>query len=190
MDQGSGRASLRIGWLMDTARPRLDQCIGEHIRFGPQFFHITDADEDVVPYAALRHLPPARRALLTFHSPTYFARAGRWYPMPDPTLLYNGLSRRWNTYAPTDLNVTDTERDLLLGTVSIAFVDIQSGTRELAPDKGTRVTFTGQIEYVLTGTHWADAAPLFTTTTVYAGLAGVGAQTTHGLGAVETELAG
>ncbi|MFF6815164.1 CRISPR system precrRNA processing endoribonuclease RAMP protein Cas6 [Streptomyces sp. NPDC012403] len=188
-DLGNGRASLHIGWLIDTTRPRLDQRIGERIRFGPQSFRITGAHEDLVPYAALRHLPPARRALLTFCSPTYFARAGRWYPMPDPTLLYNGLARRWNTYAPTGLNVPDTTLDLLLNTVSIAFVDIRSGTLRLAPDRGKRVTFTGQAEYVLTNPYQADAAPLFTTLSIYANLAGVGAQTTHGLGAVEAELA-
>lgn len=189
MDLGHGRALLRIGWLTDTDRPRLDRRIGDRLRFGSQFFHLVDAREDLVPYPALRHLPPARRALIAFRSPTYFARAGRWYPLPDPTLLYNGLIRRWNTYAPAPTHFTESEQKLLLDTVSIASIDIQSGTHRLAPDRSPRITFTGHVEYTLTGTHRTEAAPLFTALTVYADLAGVGAQTTHGLGTVETELA-
>lgn len=185
---GQDRAELRIGWLTDTHRLDLTHTVGTRVRFGAQFFRVLDTRETRVPYQALRHLPPVRRALLTFQTPTYFARAGRWYPLPDPTLLYEGLVRRWNTYAPADSRIEEPDQKRLLNIVALTDVDITSEKIHLGANGATRVGFRGQAEFTLTGTQTHAAQRCFTALSAYAELAGVGAQTTHGLGTVETQL--
>lgn len=183
-------AGLRIGWLDDTARLRLDQCFDERVRFGSQFFHVEKAEEEYVPYQALVHLPSASRALMTFLTATYFARAGRWYPLPDPDLLFMSLVRRWNTYAPEGCRLGKTKQKLLFDILAIADVEVSSQRVEFGVKGAVRVAFTGRAEFVLTDRRIADvgAAWWFATLSAYADLPGVGAQTTHGLGAVDVEL--
>lgn len=185
-----GTATLRIGWLQDTPRPDLSLLIGQQVRLGAQFFTVTDdAAEEFTPYGALRELQPARRAVFGFCSVTYFSRSGRWYPLPDPVLLYGGLTRRWNLFAPPYAQVSEADEKALLSAVALSAYDTASQVADLGA--GRRIGFTGNAVYTLTGDH-ADhtTASLFSALTLFAAASGVGAQTTHGLGAVEAELAG
>lgn len=185
---GYGRAELRISWLSDTHRLDLSDRTAEPVRFGAQLFRVLGARETRTSYADLRRLPQARRARMTFHTPTYFARAGRWYPLPDPTLLYGGLIRRWNTYAPPKSRVEESDQKLLVDALTVAEVDITSEDVRLGANGAVRVGFRGKAAFMLTGSRHDCMRQWFTTLSMYADLVGVGAQTTHGLGVTEVQL--
>jgi CRISPR-associated endoribonuclease Cas6 len=186
-----GRATtavLHLGWLPDTPRPDLTRLTGTRIRLGAQFFTVASAHEDLMPYAALVRVPPAERAVLDFRSVTYFSRNGRWHPLPDPVLLYGGLIRRWNLFAPPQARLTDVEEKELLGAVALSAHDISSSP--VSPDSGARIGFTGTAVFRLLDQHGPGPRTwqLFTALSLFAMVAGVGAQTTHGLGTVEVTL--
>jgi CRISPR-associated endoribonuclease Cas6 len=177
-------AELRLGWLDDEAVPPLEKLTGDRVRLGAQFFTVRNVQGGGIPYTALRAHPPARRATFEFRSATYFARRGRWLPLPDPVLVYAGLARRWDAFAPEPLD-PDLVRDLL-NTVALTAHDIRTAPVDLGPS--IRIGFTGHAAFTLdqTATNTATRG-LFAALTRYADVAGTGAQTTHGLGWTNTE---
>ncbi|MFF7976832.1 CRISPR system precrRNA processing endoribonuclease RAMP protein Cas6 [Streptomyces sp. NPDC007905] len=183
-DPRRGIAELCIGWLDDRTHPPLDVLVGHRIRLGSQFFTVVHADPEPAPYEALLSAPAARRAELTFLSPTLFTRSGRWIPLPDPELVYQSLLRRWNQYAPAPIAETVVKE--LLDAVVLTAHDILS--QPVALPRGNRVGFTGQAALALLGGTSPEAAAAFSALTRFAAVAGVGAQTTHGLGYVRTAL--
>jgi CRISPR-associated endoribonuclease Cas6 len=179
-------ALLRLGWLPDTPRPDFTRLTRARVRLGAQFFTVASAEEEFTPYTGLLSLPPVERAVIRFRSATYFSRSGRWYPLPDPVLLYGGLIRRWNLFAPEHARITETEEKELLGAVALSAHEIASKPVELGA--GNRIGFTGTAIFRLLG-HYAMSSPQqFAGLTLFATASGIGAQTTHGLGAVEVEL--
>lgn len=187
-DEGDGDppslAALHLGWLDDHTVPAMEKLTGTRVRLGAQFFTVRHVHATAVPYAALREHPPARRAVFDFHSATYFSRRGRWLPLPDPVLLYTSLIRRWQHFAPAHLTLNTERTSALLDTVALAAHEIRSVPVDLEP--GLRIGFTGHAAITL-GTAAADAATpdiarTFAALSRYAQIAGVGAQTTHGLG--------
>lgn len=189
---GTATALLRLGWLPDPRpddpRPDLTRLTGTRLRLGAQFFTVAAAHEELMPYAAVVRVPPAERAVLHFRSVTYFSRNGRWHPLPDPVLLYGGLIRRWNLFAPEGARITDVEEKELLGAVILSAHDISSSP--VSPDSGTRIGFTGTAAFRLLDQHGPSprTRQRFTALSLFATIAGVGAQTTHGLGSVEVTL--
>lgn len=180
-------AVVQLGWLPDIPRPDLTPLHGTRLRLGCQFFTVVSAWEEAVPYAALAAAPPAERAVMHFRSVTYFSRAGRAHPLPDPGLLYGSLIRRWNHYAPDQARITDVEEKELLSTVVLSAHDISSSPVDLGA--GTRIGFTGTAAFRLHGQHAGTAQQQqFTALSLFATIAGAGAQTTHGLGTVDLTL--
>ncbi|MGW2410134.1 CRISPR system precrRNA processing endoribonuclease RAMP protein Cas6 [Streptomyces sp. NPDC001739] len=179
-----GCATLALSWLDDHTTPPLDTLRGEHIRLGSQFFTIESVNGSSAPYAALQALPTTRRATLNFLSVTYFTRSGRWIPLPDPELLYSGLARRWNTFAPHPL--PDPLITALRNTVRLTTHELRSAPADLGP--ASRTGFTGHSTFTLPHTAPDDLASAFTALSAYAEAAGIGAQTTHGLGWTTTTL--
>ncbi|SFC97279.1 CRISPR system precrRNA processing endoribonuclease RAMP protein Cas6 [Streptomyces aidingensis] len=182
-----GTALLRLGWLPDRPRPDLTLLLGQELRLGAQFFTVRDADEEHTPYELLRHAPPAERAILRFRSVTYFSRRGHWYPLPDPGLVYGGLIRRWNLHAPPQALITEEDGKRFLPLLALSAHDIASAPVDLGPSAG-RIGFTGTAAFRLVGPATGTDRRLLSALTLYATAAGIGAQTTHGLGTVETEL--
>lgn len=181
-----GTAVLRLGWLPDDPRPDLDLLTGHTARLGSQFFTVTDATEEFTPYPLLCQTAPARRAVLRFLSATYFSRSGRWYPLPDPTLLYGGLARRWNLFAPPYAHLDEPQEKELLTSLVLSAHDIASRPVDLGA--GSRIGFTGHAAFTLLGEPPPPLAQLFTALSLFATAAGIGAQTTHGLGTVDVTL--
>ncbi|MGW2320088.1 CRISPR system precrRNA processing endoribonuclease RAMP protein Cas6 [Streptomyces sp. NPDC001680] len=179
-------ALLRLGWLPDTPRPDFTRLTGARVRLGAQFFTIASAEEEFTSYAGLLSIPPADRAVMRFRSATYFSRSGRWYPLPDPVLLYAGLIRRWNLFAPERARITETEEKELLGAVALSAHDITSQPVDLGA--GNRIGFTGTAAFRLLGQNAMNSPQHFAALTMFATASGIGAQTTHGLGTVEVEL--
>ncbi|WP_407286466.1 CRISPR system precrRNA processing endoribonuclease RAMP protein Cas6 [Streptomyces sp. BP-8] len=179
-----GYATLALNWLDDHTTPPLDTLRGEHIRLGSQFFTVEDVQGSSAPYAALQALPATRRVTLNFLSVTYFTRSGRWIPLPDPELLYTGLARRWNTFAPQTF--PDPLTTSLRETVRLTAHELHSAPADLGP--ASRTGFTGQATFTLPHSAPDDLASAFTALSAYAEAAGIGAQTTHGLGWTTTTL--
>ena len=114
----------------------------------------------------------------------YFSRNGRDHPIPDPVLIVGSLTRRWNSWAPTALSVPDELRERLCAAVLLA--DMQGGT-VTAPVTADRdqVGFTGTARLGLLRRSDPDVGVAFGALMRFAELAGVGAQVTHGFGAVD-----
>jgi CRISPR-associated endoribonuclease Cas6 len=160
--------------------------IGRQVRLGAQFFAVTFAEEEFTPYPALLQVPPAQRALMHFRSATYFSRNGRWHPLPDPVLLYGGLIRRWNLFAPEYAKIGADEERELLAAVALSAHDVASTPVDLGT--ATRIGFTGTAEFRLVGQHTKTTPQRFASLSLFATASGVGAQTTHGLGAMDVQL--
>ncbi|WP_369360196.1 CRISPR system precrRNA processing endoribonuclease RAMP protein Cas6 [Streptomyces sp. cg2] len=179
-----GHATLALSWLSDKATPPLDKLWGSQVRLGAQSFTVEDVQTASAPYAALHALPATRRITLNFLSVTYFTRSGRWIPLPDPELLYAGLARRWNAFAPQSL--PDPLIAALLTTVRLTAHELRSAPAHLGA--ASRTGFTGHATFTLPHTAPDDVASAFTSLSAFAEAAGIGAQTTHGLGWTTTTL--
>lgn len=175
-------AELNLSWLDDREVPAVEKLRGTRVRLGAQFFTVQHVHTTAVPYTAPRDHPPASRAIFDFHSATYFSRRGRWLPLPDPVLLYSGLIRRWGHFAPEPMAVDPDESSALLDAIALAAHEIRSTPVDLDP--GLRIGFTGHATITLNaaGTATPDTARTFAALSRFAQIAGVGAQTTHGLG--------
>lgn len=177
-------ATFTLGWLDDRTIPPLEKLVGEPVRLGSQHFTVQDVRGEGAPYAALLSLPTARRAAMDFLSVTYFSRNGRWIPLPDPELVYGSLARRWNAFA--DHPVPDGVLADLLAGVAVSSHDVASAPVEIGP--GHRIGFRGHASFTLPRPNSAAVASAFTALSSFAELAGVGAQTTHGLGWTRVNL--
>ncbi|MFF3409368.1 CRISPR system precrRNA processing endoribonuclease RAMP protein Cas6 [Streptomyces sp. NPDC002742] len=175
---------LRIGWLDDGNPLDLTHLPGQRIRLGHNILTTTDIRREHTPYASLLSHPPAARARFTFHSATYFKSSGKWIPVPDPQLLFPGLLRRWNTYAPVPISHEQT--DGLLPSIAIAEHDIR--TVPVAFPHSHRTGFIGTATFTLTGSAPITATRVFPALCHLAATAGTGAQTTHGLGHTQVHL--
>ncbi|KUJ38383.1 hypothetical protein ADL25_24490 [Streptomyces sp. NRRL F-5122] len=173
-----GRALLTLGWLNDGTVPRLEEWVGEQVRLGGQFFTVEDVGAEGASYPALLALPPAERVTMDFLSVTHFTRKGRWIPLPDAELVYTSLGRRWNAYAETPFpNPLITE---LRETVLLTAHDVKSAPVDIR--QGHRTGFLGHATFAVPRTACREVALAFTALSRFAELAGIGAQTTHGLG--------
>ncbi|MER5182584.1 CRISPR system precrRNA processing endoribonuclease RAMP protein Cas6 [Streptomyces sp. NPDC002896] len=182
----TGRAILRLGWLQDSPRPDLVALTGLRVRLGAQFFTVAGAEEEFTPYPVLCQVPGARRVVMRFVSATYFSRNGRWHPLPDPALLYGGLIRRWNLFAPPYAQIDEAQEKALLSSVALSAHDIASCPISLGA--GYRIGFTGDAAFALVGSYAEAVAGLFAGLSLFAAVSGVGAQTTHGLGCLNVGL--
>ncbi len=182
--QAPGHATLTLSWLDDRTTPPLHTLKGQQVRLGAQHFTVDAVHHAHAPYTALTALPATHRATLTFLSVTYFTRKDRWIPLPDPELLYAGLARRWNTYAPHPL--PDPHITTLLNTVRLTTHELRTSPAHLGP--APRTGFTGHATFTLPTTTPTPIATAFTALSAYAEAAGTGAQTTHGLGWTTTTL--
>ncbi|WP_239382494.1 MULTISPECIES: CRISPR system precrRNA processing endoribonuclease RAMP protein Cas6 [unclassified Frankia] len=172
----------RLGWLghgdlPPTWPPRT-------VRFGPYEQPVMGFDADLWPFARLASVGPARRVRLRMLTPTFFSRNGRDLPLPEPVLIVRSLLARWNAHAPDTLTIDDSAARELVGSV---FLDAVSGASEQVPvtEQIRQVGFVGEAELRLLKTASAAAAEVFGALMRFAAIAGVGAQTTHGFGAVD-----
>ena len=175
----AGVARWRLGWLVDRA-PRLSPAT---VHFGPQPCPVLRCDIRNLPFAELAAGPPAWSAELDVISPLYFSRNGRDHPLPDPVLILRSTCDRWNAFAPAQLAVPDEVARELLATVRLASMD---GRTVSTPVTATmhQTGFVGSIRLALGRDAGRDVAGAFAALMRFADIAGIGAQTTHGFGAV------
>ncbi|MFC4627994.1 CRISPR system precrRNA processing endoribonuclease RAMP protein Cas6 [Promicromonospora alba] len=123
---------------------------------------------------------------MTFRSVTYFSRGDRQIPLPDPELVFTSLARRWNTFSPDGASFRSVTIEALLASILLSEPRIESG--QVDQGRAIRVGFLGKARFGLARAAGQDLERVFATLAVFADTAGIGAQTTHGLGWVSVEL--
>jgi CRISPR-associated endoribonuclease Cas6 len=189
-------AKWRLHWLPDHLAPpdgRLAR--GTRLRLGARYFRLRRVQVSAMSYPDLRSAASpttgaaagAASADVYFRSPTCFSRSDRFYPLPDPVLLFDTLASRWQLWNadPAAAIPADTLKQLLHA-VSIVAHDVRTTRISIGP--GSRPGFLGWARYILTQQVDAPVRQLFTTLARFAEYSGVGSATTHGLGAVSVEL--
>lgn len=179
IEAGTGRTQWRVGWLATAEPPR----IPEIVALGPARCAVRPAPPQLVSFAELLAGPPVRRAELHFLSPTFFARKGRDLPLPDPVLIMRSLASRWDAYAPSELTLPAKELSALLDNVYLDEVAIESHRAQVSQTMW-QTGFVGAARLALNRAGDGVTAQMFTALARFAEFAGVGAQTTHGFGAV------
>ncbi|HSV64358.1 MAG TPA: CRISPR system precrRNA processing endoribonuclease RAMP protein Cas6 [Mycobacteriales bacterium] len=178
-------AAWRLGWLADEP---VELDVNE-VAFGPLVCPVLRCDVEQILYAELAAGPPAWTADVDVISPLYFSRNGRDHPLPDPVLMLRSAVERWNAFAPAALQVADDIAQALLGGVWLASM---SGATATTPVTATmhQTGFVGQARLAL-GRHAPPQVPeAFAALMRFADIAGLGAQTTHGFGAVRLAALG
>lgn len=178
---GPDGAAWRLGWLPDGV-PALGA--GDSVMFGAAVFPVLHRTVDLTSFARLASGGPVRSADLRLLSPTFFSRNGRDHPLPDPVLLVESAVRRWNVHAPPDAHIPEDLRRALRAAVYLA--DMVGETRRGRVSRTMeQLGFVGTVRLALTRSAGETVRCLFGALMRFVDVAGVGAQTTHGFGAVE-----
>jgi CRISPR-associated endoribonuclease Cas6 len=147
------------------------------------------AFDDYQSLAARHLLPsgavPASRWTFVLASPTAFRSQGQTQPLPLPGLLFGSLVKRWNAFAPVALPEEGVKR-YAEEMVVISRFSLRSAPgwdRGQDERRGLRIGSIGKIAYVALNRdrYWLSALGLLAEFALYAG---VGAQTTMGMGQV------
>ena len=131
--------------------------------------------------AAPRLLPgkrPDPRAALRFYAPTAFQSSGRIVPLPLPDLVYGGLVDKWNTFA--DVAVSEEMRRFAAECVVVSRYRLE--THAIRGRGGSlQIGFMGRCQFTALNhdRYWVGIMQMLTD---YAFYAGVGYQTTMGMG--------
>jgi CRISPR-associated endoribonuclease Cas6 len=190
VEQDDGRARWSLHWLRDDCAAPTDRLgVGSRVRLGGRGFTLRSVSPAMTGYAALADRV-ASRADMWFQSPTYFSRNGRFYPLPDPVLVFRGLAARWNA-RQADVSTSLPEELLRQLTSVVAISAYQLQTTRVAVGAGERgaerPAFTGWARFAVPRGAEEAARRAFAALVGFAEFAGVGAMTTHGLGAVSAE---
>ena len=147
-------------------------------------------DPDVHPWAgqatyealAARRLRPGnapeRHTTLRFVSPTAFRSGGRVVPLPLPDLVYGSLVNKWNAFA----NVAISEEVRRYADECMGVSRYRLETRAIRSRGGSmQIGFTGRCRFTAFNSdrYWLAVVQLLTD---YAFYAGIGYQTTMGMG--------
>jgi len=128
--------------------------------------------------------PSSHRAELEFASPTAFRSGGHTLPVPLPPLVYGSLVEKWNDFAPVAIS----EEVRRFAKECLAINRYQLSTRAItAKGRSLQIGFVGHCRYVALNKdqYWLGLIQLLTD---YAFYAGVGYQTTAGMGQTRRAL--
>lgn len=188
----AGECWLRLNWLPigGGLGGHLQQALRQRLWLGASQIVPVGFDEDTASYQALRELPPLWQADLRFLSPTYFSRSGRDYLLPDPALIVRSLVARWDEQVEESPALAiDGDMARELGRRVILKAHELYTVRVTGADGRPRTGFMGQARLGLRTAERRSAegvacARLLATVCAFLPYCGLGAQTTHGLGAV------
>lgn len=116
---------------------------------------------------------PARISL-KLESPTAFKRGDLHYPLPEPSLLFYNLTRRWNLFAPFKLPEKPD-----CSSVSFAFADLRTKPFPLR-NGGTVIGSIGRLGFIFAGPN--HERHFFSALLRFAFYSGIGVKTGQGMG--------
>lgn len=178
----AGGTAWRLGWLAD--RPaRAPQ---PEVRFGPARCPVLEWRTEPLSFGELARSAPAAAAQFRIVSPLFFSRNGRDHPLPDPVLMVRSAIERWNACAPTPLAMPE---ELGRAVLAAVYLDAMEGETQRAQVSRSfeQNGFVGIVRLAMTRRADDPARRAFGALMRFAGVAGFGAQTTHGFGAAELE---
>jgi CRISPR-associated endoribonuclease Cas6 len=123
-------------------------------------------------FKKLLQIPVQNTIKLQFLSPTSFKQSGTIQPFPLPDLVFNGLLRRWNYFAPAQLKFPEIKWNSFV----CAF---QLRTHALKLEGGAEIGSQGWVMYRFPD---SESAKIATVLAHFAHFAGVGRKTTMGMG--------
>ncbi|MEA5573556.1 CRISPR system precrRNA processing endoribonuclease RAMP protein Cas6 [Calothrix sp. UHCC 0171] len=112
---------------------------------------------------------------LRFLTPTSFKQAKNVQPFPLPELVFNGLLRRWNLFAPEALKFPKIEWNGMVSAYDLK-------TYAMKMEGGAEIGAEGLVKYKFAD---SEQARIATTLAQFASYAGVGRKTAMGMGQVE-----
>lgn len=179
LDRPQDDRLLRLTWLNDHVSPAVE--IPEKLQVGEEMIPIASVQQSELSFTAIESVRLQTSWRLRVETPALFRHHGLNYLLPDPQVMFAGLSRRHRSLSPD----TSPDDDLVrqLGRL-VAVVRHELRTERFSWHGRTDAGFVGVVELGLSRAASAEATRAFTTLGSFAGVAGLGRGTTHGLGAV------
>lgn len=129
-------------------------------------------------YASLAQSRPLSDIQLNFWSPTSFKQKHNIQPFPLPELVFGSLQRRWNSFAPEDLNFPTFEWQGL-----VSAYDLKTQTLRLKG--GSEIGAQGWVRYHFCNPQQAQIASILA---YFAFFSGVGRKTAMGMGQTQLKI--
>jgi len=129
-------------------------------------------------YESLAQSPPLSDIQLDFLSPTSFKQKQNIQPFPLPDLVFGSLQRRWNAFAPENLQFPAFEWQGLVSAYDLK-------TQALRLEGGAEIGAQGWVRYRFRDSEQAKVAAILA---YFAFFAGVGRKTTMGMGQTQLKI--
>jgi CRISPR-associated endoribonuclease Cas6 len=181
-------ASFRITLLQESllerlengirARPEVD-VLGQILPILVGDLSIMVADYELMLTNATTE---TRQAVLEFRTPMSCRSDGMDYPLPDPELVFDSYRKRWNTFAPQHLFISESWLDWLRASVAVSRFDLK--TEPIRFPDGLQIGCVGRVRYLVLepGLGDREAVAVFNCLADYACFCGTGRKTTQGMG--------
>jgi hypothetical protein len=173
-----GTRTIVLTWLDDRNVPVVR--LPELIVVGDEKIALGKIQESAYDYDEIEAAPAATGLGFTVSTPALFKHHGYNYALPDPYVTFASLARRYRAYRPESGPDDDLIRELGR---TVMIVRHRIKTERFSWHGRTDFGFTGDVEFTLGATADRQIREAFGTLGAFAGVAGIGRGTTHGLGA-------
>lgn len=174
----AARKAITLAWLDAAASPEI--LIPTEVLVGDERIRVASVDETVHHYEAIESRALVTELDFAVSTPTLFKHNGHNYPLPDPYVVFAGLARRYGTYRPDAEVDSDVVKELGR---NVAVIRHRVKTEQFSWHGRTDSGFVGTFTFRVGPQASPRARKAFTTLATFAGIAGLGRGTTHGLGA-------
>lgn len=173
----SGRL-LVLTWL-DDRRPPLVR-VPEKLHVADEEIAVASAGMRAVGYEEIESAPVGVYQRFEVETPALFRHNGNNYPLPDPHVMFASLARRYRVFRPRTGPDDEVVRELGR---AVTVLRHRIRTERFSWHGHTDSGFVGQVDFGLARSAPGELSRAFTTLGAFAGIAGIGRGTTHGLGA-------
>jgi CRISPR-associated endoribonuclease Cas6 len=180
-----GGRRIVLTWLDDHTMP--DVQLAGTVLVGEEKIPVADVHEITVGYDEIEAAQARTELGFAVSTPALFRHNGHNYPLPDPYVTFASLARRYRAYRPQAPLDDDRVRELGRA-VTVARHRIK--TERFSWHGRTDSGFTGEVAFQLAAGTGPEIRRAFTTLGAFAGIAGIGRGTTHGLGETTVSPAG